>query len=927
MTVRQRSYKRILSGVCAAILIGLTGCSQKTSDEHLQAAQAFMEQDKTQAAIVELKNAIQLDPQSAAARFTLGKIYTETGDFSGAEKELQRALDLGHPASQVVPLLSQAYQRTGAHNALTDVDHTMAALTVPEQLQIGFYKLQAFIELQQLDEARLLLDELSGLESRSVYRGLVDVIDAGLEEDIERAAALAQEMRDLAPLNQDALLMLARLRLQQEQTDAAVDAYADYLSKYPNDTNTKFMLSAMLVELGRTEEADQYVDQLLELSKDNPMLNQLKGIILSEQGNFEAAYEYLDKAIDAGRNDPILRLVAGYTAFQQGDYENANLHLSLIASLLPDDHPGLKLLSASQLQLGLSDDATATLQRLQTQNSADATLFSRAGFELLKEGNVEDAKAMLARTQQLSEDTDDLLRTGVLQLSMNQIEGIINLEQAVEQSPESTTAQSTLATAYLATNQLDKAVELANDWKNAAPDSVEPLLLSAEIALRNQDVAAARADFLKARQMAPNNALALLAEGRFLAQQGDIEQALENIQNVLTDSPNNQSALALLYIVQRENGDASAALEQAEAQLEASPDDAGLRTVVARMLATEERLDDALTILDQIKVDRKAPRDYWSLKGQALIQQNQFDNADDHYEQWLSLFPYDKNAALGRLLLLDLSGGNTEAIDITNTFLSKRDDQQIRLLQAHFHSLNGDVESSRQSLSQLPQEASELPFFKGVIARNLLIEGQFSDAIEPANTAYQAAPNLRNLVTALRAVEGAGDSEAGFELLSQHAETNPDDMRARMLLAERKIQRDSSAAIQEYAALVTANPNNFVALNNLAYLLLQDGDVENAQTYAEQAVELQPRNAAAADTLAQVYRAQDKLEEALSLYERTLDDSVRSEEIFLNYIEVMLASGNNRLAERRLNERTFAEPASLERLAELAEQYGIQIPN
>ena len=43
MTVRQRSHKRIFSGVCAAILIGLTGCSQKTSDEHLQAAQAFMD--------------------------------------------------------------------------------------------------------------------------------------------------------------------------------------------------------------------------------------------------------------------------------------------------------------------------------------------------------------------------------------------------------------------------------------------------------------------------------------------------------------------------------------------------------------------------------------------------------------------------------------------------------------------------------------------------------------------------------------------------------------------------------------------------------------------------------------------------------------------------------------------------------------------
>ena len=103
----------------------------------------------------------------------------------------------------------------------------------------------------------------------------------------------------------------------------------------------------------------------------------------------------------AGRNDPVLRLVAGFAAFQQGDFEAANMHLSIIAETLPDNHPGIKLLAASQLQLGLSDEATLSLQRLQTEDSSDAGLYSRAGYELVKVGNLADAEAMLERTQAL----------------------------------------------------------------------------------------------------------------------------------------------------------------------------------------------------------------------------------------------------------------------------------------------------------------------------------------------------------------------------------------------------------------------------------------------------------------------------------------------------------------------------------------------
>ena len=71
------------------LLLALAACGGSDSvEEHLARASQFIAASEYKAAVIELKNALQKDQQSAEARWLLGKVYLESGDALSAEKEL-----------------------------------------------------------------------------------------------------------------------------------------------------------------------------------------------------------------------------------------------------------------------------------------------------------------------------------------------------------------------------------------------------------------------------------------------------------------------------------------------------------------------------------------------------------------------------------------------------------------------------------------------------------------------------------------------------------------------------------------------------------------------------------------------------------------------------------------------------------------------
>lgn len=918
-----RMLKKVISALCIVLLtIAASGCSEKSVDSHIADARTKVEEGDVSAAIIEYKNAIKLDPEAAQPRFELGKLYLETNNFASAEKELSRASELGYPASQVLPLLAQSYQQTGAENALSEVDHKTEGLTSLEQAQVGFYKVQALLELDKKEQAGALIGELKTLDTNSVYKGLLSVFEDVIDDDVAAARDKALALYERAPRNKDVLDQLARLHLANRDAEQATQIYKEYVALFPADLSRQFALVALLVEQRKLDEAEPHVDSLLEVSEAHPLLNQYKGIIAASRGDYANALSRMETAIQNGRNDPVVRLIAGLSAYQLNNYDAAQMHLSMIASNLPDNHPGLRMLAHSLLQQGESEDAFEVMSRFEGDLKNDVALLSSASLQLLREGNTVDAKTLMDKSVPLSDTPEELAKLGILQLSLNDITGLINLESAVAEAPDSIVAQSSLIRAYVASGELEKAKQAAQKWRANAPENSEPVMMLANIAINTGELEEAETLLSDAQALMPSASQLTYTRVRLALARNDTDKADILLTQQLDEKPGDVTALAMWYGLRKDQGDTDEVLSYAEQQFERAPT-LPLRLLLARLYMAEDRLQQATALLDDIKGDKEKPILFWRLKGQLLIANNDVTGASEHYRQWLELYPQNENAISGMVLIMDAQGRYEDALVFVEKALSKRPDSRLMILKAYFQTMTGKTDEAWEIVRALPEQAQSLAFVRGVRARLLVKEGNPEQAIPDALAAYEERSNSLNAVLVAAAYELAERPQQAFEFLQQHVEGHPDDTRAAMLLAERMIVRDKDKAVSAYEAILTQSPENFVVLNNLAYLYFEKGEMARAATLAERAVELRPENADAVDTLAQIRVNQGRNEDALALYKTISGKPIANEEVYLNHVELLLEMGNTALAKRRLQERDFERSASKSRADALAEAYSL----
>lgn len=921
----------------ALLLICLSGCDRNTDKNYLALGNAAMAQNKYAIAVIEFKNAVRQFPQNGEPRFLLGQAYLALGQLNLAEKEFKRALDYNHPNEQVVPLLSVLYQRMGDDKSLFSLSKFTKGLKPKQLAQLTFYQLQSYVRVGQHNKAFTLINEIKRLPNSNEYGQLALAYDLVLSNNLQGANLHLQQVLETYPNQKDALLLKAQLHLNLQEVAQGVAVYQQYIDVYPDADEVKLTLARLYSDFNLPNQAEPIVDDLLNKYSNVALLLQLKAAARLNDKDYSIAYDYAEQAITLDTEDTSARLIAGISAYFNGDKENAHRHLSLIAGFLPIEHPALRLLADSQLYLGMSLDANDTVSQFKTLSDEDSGLLSKIGQALLKQGEINKVKTILDKQPDNIVSPKSLTNVGLLKLSLRDVSGLLDLENAVAklefEGNEHTAEQLqlTLAQAYLNNRHYDKALLLADEWQNNNKLRQHQFLLRAKIYQNQKKFNEAKQAYQRALDITPDNPAIQLAvvNSVQLNSRSVAESALNKVQSIINQHPDFIPAIIQYYTLSKQLNLPDKMVNHLQARIKDNKNHKQLVITLAKIQLFEGQAEKAIKLFEQIKSDK--PESYWRHLAMAYSANQQYDKTMQLYETWYLASPNNPQTIIGLLQVLQTKGELESALQLSQRYLYELGGRnlEIRLMYLQLLTQMQQFEQAETYYATLTDSIKKLPFVKGIKGQLLFHQGKASEALENITFAYEANPTPQNagfMVAAHFKVISHNDKVNALKplrFLKEHLKRHPKDIINTLYYAQLQTGVDNEEAIRYFRKTLILQPDNFVALNNIAYLLLEDKQHEEAYQFALNALQIRPKNIDVLDTIGEIALRLDKLDEALAHYTEAynLVQGSLPDDVLVNYFEVLFRTDQTKLAQRRISQHPLTARKEQVRLDQLLQQY------
>jgi tetratricopeptide (TPR) repeat protein len=186
-----------------------------------------------EAAVIQLKNALQEAPRDLPARIALGRFQLRTGQGAAAEKELRTALSLGADAAQVLPLLGNALLMQRKHEEILNAVHSPDP-RLDSSFELVTLRSRAHFELDQLEEAEAGFRQARDTAPRRPEPVVGLALIATARARYEEAMSLIDEALELSPDDTEAWFQKGEIARAYRQPEVALEAYGQTLSRNPN---------------------------------------------------------------------------------------------------------------------------------------------------------------------------------------------------------------------------------------------------------------------------------------------------------------------------------------------------------------------------------------------------------------------------------------------------------------------------------------------------------------------------------------------------------------------------------------------------------------------------------------------------------------------------------------------------------------------
>lgn len=883
----------------------LAACGDRP-EAMLTSAKDYLAKSDSKAAVIQIKNALQSDPDLPEARFLLGTALLDSGDPVGAETELRKALDLKHPQDLVIPQLARALLAQGLDRKLTDefskTELSQASAKASLQMSLASaYAIQGKGEFSQAALNAALLAEPDYAPAL-----IVQARQKAGQRDFDGALAVADHIVAKSPKSYEAWKLKGDILLvAKNQASEALAAYRTAIELKPDFLAGHAAVTALLLQQSNFTEAATQVEQIKKFAPQHPQTKYLEAQLAFQKKDFKLARDLVQQVLKSTPSNVQGLQLAGAVELQLNSLAQAEGYLSKVVQLAPELPLARRLLVVTYLRSGQPAKALATLLPGLNRENIDPDLLSLAGEVYLQNGDVRQAAEYFTKaSQQNPKDGRNRTSLALTHLMGGQVDLALGELQDIAMSDTGTTADLALISVHLKRQELDKALKAIDGLEKKQPDKPLAAQLRATTLLEKRDRAGARKSFEQALTIDPSyfpavaslaamdtadkrpedakkrfegvlakdpkNSQAFLALAEIAARSGAAnDEVVKLMGNAVAANPTDVAPRLLLIDLHLRNKDYKAASSVAQNAVAALPDSPELLDALGRTQQAAGELNQAIASYNKlVGMQALSPLPHMRLAAAHLADKNK-DAAGNSLRKALEIKP-DLLEAQRALIEFDLDGKKFQ-----DALTTARTVQKQRPKEAVGYVLEGDINVSQKNW-------------------------------DGAATAYRIGlrqVNSPELAIKLHSVlSTAGKGAEADKFSSTWQKDNPKDTAFVLYLGDRAIARkDYSNAEKNYAVVIKLQPNNAIAYNNLAWVSAKLNK-EGAIAFAEKANTLLPNQPAFMDTLAVLLSDNGDYAKAVELQSKVLALQPQNALFKLNLAKIHIKGGKKDLARKELDE-------------------------
>lgn len=854
---------RILSLILTTLL-GVLGphpswAADAKASKYYEDALTRYEKKDLNGAIIQLKNALQIDKNMLSVQMLLGKALLQNGDVVAAEVALTEALRLGVNRAEVVVPLGQAYLAQGKQKlVLEQQQFSLTGLPTAVQLQLLLIRSAASADLGDLRGALKAVTDARAIDPTVAEVWLAEVPIRIRSRQFREAITAADGALALAP-TAEAWYQKGSIAHVSGDLPATLAAYDRTLQLNAGHVEARVARAGLYLDLGRQSDAAKDAEELKRIAPNEPRASYLRALLAEQDKKPEVAHAALKDLvglidpvpIDFIRYRPQLLMLNGLAHFGLNEREKAKQYLEAFQKT-QGNTPVSKLLA--QIYLGESnvDRAIEVLETYLKANPADGQAMTLLGSSLMYKGQHARAASLMQQALKTKDAPEFRTVLGLSLIRSGQAgNGVAELEAAYKQDPRQTQAGTALVGLYLRSGQSAKAMAIAESLvkQQAANASFFNLLGMAKG--QNGNLAGAKAAFeqsvtLDTGLMAPKINLVRLE----IASKAYDAAAVRLDAILKADEKNTEAMYEMASLSDRRGQPAETQRWLEKANDLSGPKETRWGLALSDFHLRNGRPGPALEAVRQVSA--KAPDDLSVLMAYAKAQLASGDSAGAKAILTSATRVADYNPVLQmQIALLQLAANNVAgaAYSLEKALSSRPDFLPAMALMTEVELRQAEPAKAEKRARDMAAKNPKRAIGYSLLGDVALARGQTAAALDAYRRAHQLEPSTDTLLRLFRILASQDGGRPAVQLAEQWMKNNPKDALTQRALADGYARSGNFAmAKTAYERLIKISPDDGAALNNLANVMLRLKD-PTAVSISEQAVARNPNNAAAIDTL------------------------------------------------------------------------------